>query len=236
MARQEIAMFDKATTTGRVLAAALELAARRGWAEVTLRDIAEAAGVSLREMRGSLRSKAEVIGALIKAVDAELLSRATPRSDEEERRDLLFDTIMTRFDILAPYKPALRSMHAAGADLGLAGPYLSSQYWMLQAAGISADGPLGALRVAGLAATYASVFRVWLEDDDAGLARTMAALDRRLRRGERAAASVERVTSVFGRFAAEGPRFLRTVLFGGARPSPPRGEGDAGGPGVSAAG
>jgi hypothetical protein len=28
------------------------------------------------------------------------------------------------------------------------------------------------------------VFRTWLDDDDAGLARTMAALDRRLRSGE----------------------------------------------------
>jgi hypothetical protein len=36
-----------------------------------------------------------------------------------------------------------------------------------------------------LAAIYAATFRTWLADDDPGLARTMAALDRRLRRGER---------------------------------------------------
>jgi ubiquinone biosynthesis protein COQ9 len=31
---------------------------------------------------------------------------------------------------------------------------------------------------------YARVFPIWLDDDDAGLAKTMAALDRHLRRGE----------------------------------------------------
>jgi hypothetical protein len=56
---------------------------------------------------------------------------------------------------------------------------------MLHAAGISTDGPLGPLRVLGLGSVYGSVFSTWLEDGDPGLARTMAALDRRLKRGER---------------------------------------------------
>jgi hypothetical protein len=34
-------------------------------------------------------------------------------------------------------------------------------------------------------AVYARVFDIWLDDADPGLARTMAALDSRLRRGER---------------------------------------------------
>jgi ubiquinone biosynthesis protein COQ9 len=219
-------MFDTATANGRMLTAALALAARRSWAEVTLHDIAEAAGVSMRELRSCFRAKSEVIGALIKAVDDELLGKVAARGEGQERRDMLFDAIMTRFDILAPHKAALRSMHAASADLGLAAPYLASQYWMLQAAGIPAEGALGALRVAGLAATYAAVFRVWLADDDAGLARTMAALDRRLRRGQRAVASLERVGTVIQRLAAEGPRFLRTVFASPA--SPASGEGAAG--------
>ena len=75
----------------------------------------------------------------------------------------------------------MKSIHASGpADLALAVPLLSSMHWMLQAAGIATDGASGSMRVTGLATLYASVFRVWLEDDDPGHARTMAALDRRL--------------------------------------------------------
>ncbi|MGH9810464.1 MAG: hypothetical protein ACRD9W_24995, partial [Terriglobia bacterium] len=105
------------------------------------------------------------------------------------------------------------SIYSSGAaDFALAGPYLSSQHWMLQAAGIGTEGPLGGLRVSGLAVIYASVFRIWLDDEDPGLARTMAALDRRLRRGESAVRTFEQVGGAAYRLASDTRGFLRTVL------------------------
>jgi hypothetical protein len=91
-------------------------------------------------------------------------------------------------------------------------------YWMLEAAGIGTDGATGGLRVAGLAAVYASVFRVWLEDDDPGHARTMAALDRRLRRGERSLRNFGQASSVVHRFVTDAPGFLRRILGGARKP------------------
>ena len=212
-------MLDQTTPKGRILAAALECAASKSWADVTLLDIAEAAKLPLADFRGEFASKTDIIAALLRAVDDEVLKRAAKRSEGQEKRDALFDIVMTRFDVLAPHKAALKSIHASGpADFALAGPFLSSQHWMLQAAGIATDGTTGALRVAGLGLTYASVFRTWLEDDDPGLARTMAALDRRLRRGERTLGGIEGVASALNRFATDAPGFLRSVLRG--RPKP----------------
>ena len=62
---------------------------------------------------------------------------------------------------------------------------VSSQQWMLTAADIGATGPKGMLRAQGLALLYSRVLRVWINDEDPGLARTMAALDRELGRGQR---------------------------------------------------
>ena len=56
---------------------------------------------------------------------------------------------------------------------------------MLTAAGIDAAGPRGAIRAQGLAMLFASVLRTWVDDEDEGLARTLAALDRALARGQR---------------------------------------------------
>ena len=81
------------------------------------------------------------------------------------------------------------------AALLLGGATLCSMGWMLEAAGIGADGIEGGMRVAGLAAVYASVYRTWLADDDPGQARTMAALDRRLRRGERTLQTLDGVAA-----------------------------------------
>jgi AcrR family transcriptional regulator len=220
-------MIDQSTPEGRVLAAALECAADRSWAEVSLLDVAERAKVPLAEMRALFPSRSAILAELVRRVDAQVLSRSE-RAQGQEKRDLLFDVLMTRFDVLAPYKAAVKSIAASGnADLALLGPLLSSQHWMLQAAGIDSSGPSGALRVAGLAAVYASVFRTWLEDDDPGHARTMAALDRRLRRGERVLHQLDGTAATFARIATSAPALLRALLRGGgkgARDSAPASE------------
>jgi len=196
-------MFDPYTRKGRILAAALGCAAKKSWADVTLLDIAESANVPISELRDEFTTKTQLIAGLLRAIDDEVLKRAAKRTEGQEKRDRLFDIIMTRFDVLGPHKAALKSIYASGAaDVSLALPYLSSQHWMLEAAGISTDGPAGALRVAGLGMAYAWVFRTWLEDDDPGLAKTMASLDRRLRRGERALGSIEHLNAALSRFAA----------------------------------
>lgn len=224
-------MLDQSTTRGRLLAAALDQAAKKPWGDVMLLDIAEGAGLALAELRAEFVSKNDIIAALLRAVDDEVLKRTPKRSEGQEKRDALFDIVMTRFDILGPYKAALKSIHASGAaDFALAGPYLASQHWMLQAAGVGTDGAAGALRVAGLGLTYASVFRIWLEDDDAGLARTMAALDRRLRRGQQALDGLEQFGTAFSRFGAAMQDLARAATQGGRRKKDAGASPDAGAP------
>jgi len=159
---------------------------------------------------------------LVTAIDEEVLKRAAKRTEGQEKRDRLFDIIMTRFDVLGPHKAALKSIYASGAaDVSLAVPYLSSQHWMLEAAGIGTDGPAGTIKVAGLGMAYAWVFRTWLDDDDPGLAKTMAALDRRLRRGERALGSIEHLNAAVSRFAAGLGELGRSVAGKRKKSNPP---------------
>jgi hypothetical protein len=56
---------------------------------------------------------------------------------------------------------------------------------MLAAAGISTEGALSGLKLQGAVIVFSNTMQTWLEDDDPTLARTMARLDRELRRGER---------------------------------------------------
>jgi hypothetical protein len=52
------------------------------------------------------------------------------------------------------------------------------------------------VRAQGLALLYASVLRTWLDDTDPGLARTMAALDSALARGQRWSSMLDDLLSV----------------------------------------
>jgi ubiquinone biosynthesis protein COQ9 len=178
-------MLDLSTPKGRIIAAALRFAGERPWGDVTLTDIAKAADANLNELRREFNSKAEILAAFVRAVDDEVLARAPKRTAGQSPRDALFDVVMSRFDVMAPYRSALNSIAATWTlDPALLRALGQSPAWMLRAADINAEGLGGQLRATGLGAVYGSVFRTWLTDDDPGLARTMAALDRRLRRGE----------------------------------------------------
>ncbi|MCL4765956.1 MAG: TetR family transcriptional regulator [Hyphomicrobiaceae bacterium] len=196
-------MFDQSHLRGRIVAATMKLASERPWRDVTLLDIAEATGVTLVDLKNEFATKSEILAAFTRSVDDEVLRRAPRRESATSPRDAIFEILMTRFDVLAPYKEALRSI-AGGSrapDPAFVCTFLASQHWMLQAAGIDTSGVRGGMKVSGLAGVYASVLRTWLKDDDPGLARTMAALDRRLRRGERAMSNVEDVKAGLRRIA-----------------------------------
>lgn len=216
-------MLDLSTQIGRILKAALDLAATRPWREVTLADIAEEAHVPLADLRDHVSTKSDLLAKLLRTIDGEVLRQAGKSSADLSKRDALFEVVMTRLDLLQPYKPALQSIYASGgADFSLAAPYLASQHWMLQAAGIGTEGLSGGARVAGLALAYASVFRTWLDDEDPGMGKTMAALDRHLRRGESALGNLEKAGSFLGRFGkALGEAARATAKAAAERRSPP---------------
>ena len=226
-------MFDETTLRGRIIAATMKLAAERPWKDVTLLDIAEGTGVTLVDIKHEFASKTDILAAFSRAVDDEVLRRAPKRDQSIGARDAIFEIVMSRFDVLAPYKEAIRSIAKSppALDPGFTMTALASQHWMLQAAGVDTSGVSGKAKVSGLAAVYGSVVRTWLNDDDPGLARTMAALDRRLRRGERTLSNLHDLRSGVNRFAGAVSSFVSSCANKRGRsghrheePSPPRPE------------
>lgn len=173
-----------------ILDAALRLSVEQGWSATSLREIARAAGLSLAELYRRYPSKSALLAGFLRRIDAEMLaSEDEGEADAELPRDRLFDVIMRRLDALAPHKEAVRVIHAdlardPAALAANARPNLRTLRWMMEAAGLDSSGLRGAIRLRVLGLVYARTLRVWLDDDDADLARTMAELDRRLRRAE----------------------------------------------------
>jgi hypothetical protein len=104
-------------------------------------------------------------------------------------RERLFDIIMRRFDALARYKAGLQSiLRDAPRDplvaLCSAPRFMRSMAWLAESAGVDTAGLLGTLRVKGLAGVYLTALRTWFSDDSADNSKTMAALDRALKRAE----------------------------------------------------
>ncbi len=179
-------MIDTLTSKGRIVAALLKLASEHRWDDISMKDIADASGMSLIELRKEFERKSQMLSSFGYMVDAEVLNKAPKPSKTQSPRDAIFEVVMARFDALQPYKAAMKSASDGGAlDGSLLKSLMRSQTAMLQAAGIDTEGPAGAIRVTGLAGVFTRTFQAWLDDTDPGMARTMAFLDRQLRSGER---------------------------------------------------
>jgi AcrR family transcriptional regulator len=175
---------------GRIIHAFMALLAERALEEIGLAEIAARAGVSLSDLRGEFGSKIAILAAHVKDLDRKVLAGIDPEMAEEPARERLFDVLMRRLELMVPHKDATASLlRSAQRDpplaLALNGLAVRSQLWMLSAADIDIGGPGGMVRAQGLALLFARVLRTFVRDDDAGLARTMASLDRELGRGQR---------------------------------------------------
>jgi AcrR family transcriptional regulator len=202
-----------------IVDALMDLASRRSWNSIEIKDIAQAADVSLAEFRDLFPSKGAVLGALSRKIDKQVLEGTTDDLAGEPARERIFDVFMRRFDALAPYREALRRIsqdlrYDPASLAALNQVALNSQRFMLAAAGISTEGPLGALKLQGAVLVWANTMRTWFDDDDPTLARTMARLDRELRRGERILEQAEDVRRFTAPFRAIGRALLE-----GRRPS-----------------
>jgi AcrR family transcriptional regulator len=178
------------TEREKIIAAFMALLAEKPFESIGLAETARRAGVSLARMREEFSSTLEILAAHMKEIDRAILAEDFSDMAEEPPRERLFDVLMRRLEALAPYKAAVHSLLRSASchpSLGMAFNRLAvrSQQWMLSAADIGSSGPKGMVRAQGMALLFASVLRTWVRDEDPGLSRTMAALDRALARGQR---------------------------------------------------
>jgi AcrR family transcriptional regulator len=185
----------------KIVDAFMALLAERRFEEIGFGDVAAKAEVPLARCRAEFNSLFSVFAAHVARIDKTVLEGIDADMAQESPRERLFDIMMRRFEALAPHKAAMRSLVRSARcnpplALALNGITARSQQWMLTAANISTHGLRGMVRAQGLALLYADVLRTWLHDDDPGLARTLAALDRALGRGQQLSHCLDRLCRV----------------------------------------
>jgi AcrR family transcriptional regulator len=200
------------TDREKAIEALMALLAGHSLAQIGLAEVAGRAGIKLSQLRAEFGSTLAILAAHIKDIDRAVLAGGDVDMAEESVRERLFDVLMRRLEALAPYKDAVRSiMRSAKRNPGLAlalnAMAVRSQTWMLEAAGVGASGPRGAIRAQGAALMFARVLSVWIDDDE-GLDRTMAALDRGLASAARWAGFLNDLCSI-PKCVMRGPRRRR---------------------------
>lgn len=183
---------DTRTVPDKLVDAALDLAATHRWRDISLPQIAAAAGVPIGAALATHPSRLHILRALSERVDADVLGSLEKDPLDGDTKDQLFDLLMRRFDALDGRQEAMRSI-ATGLSRDpltaacLGSRFLKSMALTLQAAGIDAEGCQGMIKAKVLGAIQLAAFRTWLKDTEPGLAQTMSTLDKGLRRAEQLA-------------------------------------------------
>jgi len=200
-------MVKKADIPDHIIDTAMQLAAEGRWRDLSLAEIAEAAKLPIAKVYPVYGSRQAILDAFVRRIDAAVLAESDADDLEGGARDRLFDVLMRRFDALDPYKDAVATVafdqaRDPLAALASACQLRRSMALMLEAAGLASGGARGVLRMKGVALIYLLALRVWLRDESADKARTMAALDQQLRRAE---ALILRLPTGLGGWRRRGP-------------------------------
>jgi hypothetical protein len=174
--------------------AALSLAAQMPWRDVTLTKLADAASRPVSEYYGA--SVGEAVDCVEEAFDRAIGDNLDKLDDSQSVRDRLFELIMRRFEAMEPHRAAVLSMEqGVDRDPTLMASahqrHVRCARWVLAIAGLEADGMSGQARAQGLGVIIGQARAAWRGDSAGDFAKTMASLDRNLRRAE----------EMFGRWA-----------------------------------
>ncbi|MGH6971212.1 MAG: TetR family transcriptional regulator, partial [Caulobacteraceae bacterium] len=141
--------------------AALALAGEKAWREVSLREVAERAGVDFADLYARAPGKPLLVLRLGQKLDRAALATAATASDDVH--DRLFDATMARIEAMEAHRAALRSMARGETPLALAAHLPLTARAILEAAGVPATAP----RLAAMTLAWTRIVRVWQGDEGA---------------------------------------------------------------------
>jgi len=174
--------------------AALTLAAATPWREVTLLKLADTAARPISDFYGA--SLGEAVDCAEEAFDRAIGDNLEALDPGQSVRDRLFELIMRRFEAMEPHRAAVLAMEAGqDRDPTLMAAahqrHVRCARWVLALSGLEADGMTGQARAQGLGVIIGQARMAWRSDDAGDFNKTMASLDKNLRRAE----------EMFGRWA-----------------------------------
>lgn len=181
--------------------AAAEVFATQGWHPPAWQAVADRAGVPLADVFALYPDVPALLRDWHGVADRAMLADLGPDETDGPDHDRLFALLMRRFDALAPFRGALKSLTETSGGLAfllvpLAPLMERSMLWALEAGGLSTWVARDLYRAALLVAVDAATFKAWRLDvsDDQGA--TMKELDHQLKRIARMPGFVRRNTGL----------------------------------------
>ena len=159
---------------------------KRSWNSIKIDEVYNKININKKNFQNKVDNKRDLLRNINHYFDFKL-HNITNSIDQSTRKDMIFEIIMMRFDILQIYRKSIIKIFEffkkKPQELVFLLPSLiESMISMAGLAKISVAGIKGNLKVKGLLVIYFSSFLVWTKDNSESLEKTMKSLDNYLDR------------------------------------------------------
>ena len=157
----------------------LKILSKKSWNYLSISEVKQKSKIKIFD--NEIKNKHSLLRN-INAYFDHVLSLDVRRIEQSNRKEMIFEVMMMRFDILQNNRKALQSIFnsfkSKPQELIFLLPYLfNSMILMANYANISVRGLRGQLRLKGILIIYCSTFLIWMKDDSTSLEKTMTSLD-----------------------------------------------------------
>jgi len=158
----------------------LKLLKKKSWGEIRLEEIMK----NSKKHTKSIKTKNDLLKNINRYVDY-LLKKETSFIEKSSTKDMLFEVIMTRFDVLQKYRNSFLTLFEfikskPQKSIILIPSFLESMFLTASLANIEIKGIKGSLTIKGIFIIYIATYLEWMNDTSKSLEKTMTALDQYL--------------------------------------------------------
>ena len=154
---------------------------KKSWNSIKLEEICKKSKINKKKLQRKIDSKLDLLSNINRYFDLQL-TNTSKTVDQSSHKDMIFELMMLRFDILQNYRKSIIRIFNAfkrkPQELLLLLPsFIESMVVITRMAKIPINGLKGNLKIKGLLVIYFLSFLVWTKDNCDSLEKTMKSLD-----------------------------------------------------------
>ena len=158
----------------------LKLLKKKSWNEIRLEEIIK----NSKKNKKTIKTKNDLLKNINRYVDY-LLKKETSSIEKSSTKDMLFEVIMARFDVLQKYRNSFLTLFDSyklkpQKSIILIPSFLESMFLTASLANIEIKGIKGSLTIKGIFIIYIATYLEWINDTSKSLEKTMTTLDQYL--------------------------------------------------------
>ena len=163
----------------------LDILKKKSWNSISLEQVLK----NIKVKKNYIKTKFDLLKPVNKYVDY-LLINNTKSLEISSTKDMLFEVLMARFDILEANRKAFLEIYKILRKkpqqfIKLLPIFLESMIITAELSNYKVNGLKGTIRLKGLMLIYFITFFQWLDDTESSLEKTMTSLDKNLDQAEK---------------------------------------------------